>query len=278
MVKNARMQIVAAVASLLVAALVLSSATYAWFTFSASTNVEPMEGGVGYGDGNLLISNAFDGPYAESCDLPAVGEGLRLQPISTANLYSFFSAREHDKNGITTAFVRKDAIDDIAVCGTVYLKSEGADNAIYFNRNALSFGEDMQALAAMRLGIVISDEAGDRKYIFRLDALGDTSQAAAQQTVEQPGMVVFDADDTGKPVFYPDPALDIAAYCAKETDDPEYPAPGENMLCLLRGEDVARVDYYLYLEGCDENCINEVQGRDLALALGFTGTIVENAP
>lgn len=42
-------------------------------------------------------------------------------------------------------------------------------------------------------------------------------------------------------------------------------------LCSMRAGEIARVDYWLYLEGCDTACIMPVQERQLALQLGFIG-------
>ena len=38
---------------------------------------------------------------------------------------------------------------------------------------------------------------------------------------------------------------------------------------------MATVEYWLYLEGCDEQCVNAVQSRASEIQLGFAGTDVE---
>ena len=271
MEKSYRAQIFFGVVALLAVLIAFSSATYAWFTFSSDTNVEPLEGGIGSGDGNLLIANAPDGPFADSCELSAFGDDVLLRPLSTADLNTFYTAREQNRSGISIRFARDENFAASAVCGTLYLKSEGADSTVYFDRNALDFGSDNQALASMRLGLVFTTQNATRSHIFKLDSMGDTANAEARRTIEQPGAVVAAVDAAGKPGFAGDPAVDISGYCAKGTDDPEYSIPGDDMLCTLSADEVARVDYYLYLEGCDDNCINVVQGRMIALALGFTG-------
>ena len=47
--------------------------------------------------------------------------------------------------------------------------------------------------------------------------------------------------------------------------------PGTQRLCALAADEVGTVEYWLWLEGCDENCINVVQSRDVALQFGFAG-------
>ena len=271
MEKSYRIQIFFGFITLLAVMIAFSSATYAWFTFSSDTNVEPLEGGIGSGDGNLLIANAPDGPFSDSCELSAFGDDTLLRPLSTADLSTFYVAREQNRSGISIGFARDENFAASAVCGTVYLKSEGAASTVYFDRNALDFGSDGQALASMRLGLVITAQNATYSHIFKLDSMGDTANAEARRTIEQPEAVVASVDTAGKPTFVSDPAVDISGYCAKGTADPEYSIPGEYMLCSLSTDEVARVDYFLYLEGCDDNCINVVQGRMIALALGFTG-------
>lgn len=282
MEKSYRMQIFFGVITLLAVIIAFSSATYAWFTFSSDTNVEPLEGGIGSGDGNLLIANAPDGPFSDTCELSALGDDTLLRPLSTADLDTFYVAREQNRSGISIRFARDENFAASAVCGTLYLKSEGAASTVYFDRNALDFGSDDQALASMRLGLVFTTQNATYSHIFKLDSMGDTANAEARRTIEQPGAVVAAVvaavDAAGKPGFVSDPAVDISGYCAKGTDDPEYSIPGEYMLCTLSTDEVARVDYYLYLEGCDDNCINVVQGRMLALALGFTGIGATEVP
>lgn len=38
---------------------------------------------------------------------------------------------------------------------------------------------------------------------------------------------------------------------------------------------MASVEYWLYLEGCDEQCINEVQSKTSDIQLAFAGVEVE---
>ncbi len=58
-----------AAAAALVAILVLTAATYAWFTFSTDTYVTPMSGTVSQGGGDLLISNLPDSGFGLTAEL-----------------------------------------------------------------------------------------------------------------------------------------------------------------------------------------------------------------
>ena len=271
MKKQYRMQIFFGVVTLLLLLLAFTSATYAWFTFSNDTNVEPLEGGIGYGEGDLTIANDPAGPFSEYCELNAIESGTLLRPLSTADLNSFFTAIEHNRSGISIRFAKEDKVDTSAVCGSVYLKSEQSDCDVYFDSNTLDFGSDGQALASMRLGLVITTQKEVFTHIFRLDDMGGTANAEANWTIEQHGAVLSSVGSDGRPYFVNDPAEDLSGYFAAAADDPDAMSPGEHILCRLSAGEAAKVDFYLYLEGCDENCINVVQGKQLALALGFVG-------
>jgi hypothetical protein len=76
----------------------------------------------------------------------------------------------------------------------------------------------------------------------------------------------------GSPSYEKDPAASISEYAAKENgSEDEKPEAGEKSLTTLSADEIASVEYWLYLEGCDDNCINEVQNKNLSLQLGFAG-------
>ena len=54
-------------------------------------------------------------------------------------------------------------------------------------------------------------------------------------------------------------------------EHPLQPDAGAQALCTLASEEIATVEYWLYLEGCDENCVNEVQNRETFMELSFCG-------
>ena len=71
-VKNRALRRGAGVAALyaLLAAVLLAGSTFAWFTFRAYTNVTPLAGTIGTGEGDLLISARRDGGFDTQCALP----------------------------------------------------------------------------------------------------------------------------------------------------------------------------------------------------------------
>ena len=258
---------------LLLAALALGGATYAWFSFNNSTNVEPMAGTVGEGDVSLLISASREGPFDTECSLPLEKTVEELLPVSTADLQHFYASAAQNKQGITLRYrdVTQQAPDRL-LHGTVYLQSKNRGCDVYFFKPKLNFGGDAQALSALRLALKLTTEQdGEQLLFFRLDALGGGG-AEEQVTVEGDNVVVSAMDAGGRPSYTADPSKDIGAYLAQaDGEEDTRPRAGEQALCALQADEVASAEFWLYLEGCDTACVNAVQTHELSLQLGFAG-------
>ena len=254
---------------------VLGGATYAWFSFNPYTNVEPMSSAISEGDAELLISRTQDGNYDTECALDQWMNGTFI-PVSTTNLDNFYKAVGQNKQGIAISYTEvKDSITKYAVNGKLFLQSKNKDCKVYFYKSGLDFGTDQQALAALRLGMKIKTNNGTNTYIFHLNDMGNTGGAAVRQTVTEKNTVVKSLTAGGGANYETDPALSLTPYFAVEKQENENPDAGEKELCTLAAEEIAEVEYWLYLEGCDENCSNEVQARDIRLQLAFAGVTAE---
>lgn len=258
--KNIKQKTYFVVLAVVLALLVLSTATYAWFTFSPSAKVEPMQGKISEGGIEILISNSPDGPFGETCDLILSSTADVLHPVSTSDLKTFSIASRQNKDGIVAAF--RDVTDEVGkyiLNGTVYLTSVDSACDVYFEMDYLDFGSDIQALAAMRFGMIIDGNA----YIFKLDEFGNTAIAAKRATVDRDNSV-YDGS-----ALIDDPSKYISPYA--NTGSLENPQPGEAPLAHIEADEVITVDYFMYLEGCDENCYNAVMDKNIALSFGFVG-------
>lgn len=272
-VKRLRKSLVMAVVGMIFFFVSVTGVTYAWFTASgrAHTNVTPMGGTVSDGDTNLLISTAESGPFDRECDLVSAGDAQALKPVSTADLESFYRVIMQNKEGIAVSYENADDRGDSDTFhGTVYLKSEGAPCNVYFNGEELQLGSDAQALAAMRLGLKITNHDGSRTFVMRLDDLGSTAAAEAKATVPAAGTVVSGISGSGAASYVSDPAVNVSDYMAQAAGNDEYTA-GANELFSLDADEIASVEYWLYLEGCDEQCVNQVQNIDSDIRLAFAG-------
>lgn len=255
--------------SLAALCLVLVSATYAWFTFDPYTNVTPMEGKISKGDANLLISESPDGPFEKECGLNPTYFSQELRPVSTVDLNKFYTSIAQNREGYSVAF--RDVTDEPGqwlIQGTVYLQCLSGSCDVYFQIPGLEIGGDAQVLAAGRLGLKITGQDGKvTTLLFKLDSLGDTSSAERRQTVQAENAVISGIDGAGAPVFAEDPAVSVQDYRAD--------AVNPRKLLNLQSEEIAKVQYWLYLEGCDSACFNPVRSRDISLQLGFAGEPVK---
>ncbi len=255
-----------------------TGSTCAWFSLSGltSTNVTPMGGTISKGGSVLLISTSPVGPFEKTCELVLTGNPDALGPVSTGDLQHFYRAIAQNKNGISVLYANADAaVDEKTVHGTVYLKCENAACYVYFNREDLRLGTDSQVLASMRLGMRITSGEGTKTYIWNLDSMGNTQGAATIQTVPTSGTVVASIDSVGQASYIQDPAQNISSYMAVAGSSEGDFAAGQQSLLTLQADEVATVEYWLYLEGCDDQCFNEVQQKNSELQLAFAGVDVE---
>lgn len=264
-VHDPRRTLVAAVLWLLLLVVALGAVTLAWFSSSRYTNVTPVAHTVSDSGTELLIGASESGPFDTSCELANVDK--TLYPISTADLSSFWRAGFQNASGITTDYVDCTAnVGDFALTGSFYLKGTSTPLAVYLYQSQMSVASDPQLLAALRVGFVIHSASGTQTRIFACDDLGSTAGATSQRTTAEEGVVVA---GSGSWSYTPDPALSIGGSTMDGEGNAPTPRAGAAPVCTLAADEVARVDYFVYMEGCDENCINEAQSRDLSLAFAF---------
>ena len=264
---SARKRMVAAAAWLAVLVLVLSAATFAWFSNSRFTNVTPAAHTVSEDGYDLLISASEQGPFSERCQLASADK--TLYPVSTSDLSDFWRATFQNAAGITTDYANcTSELGEYALTGTFYLKGSSLPLAVYLYPSQMSVSADSQLLAAARVGFIIQSSAGTQSYIFRYDDLGDTSGAAQQRTTAQSDVVV---SGQGSWSYVADPAQSVSAYSMDGSGDTPTARSGATPLFTLGADEVASVRYFVYMEGCDANCIGEAQSKSISLQFAFAG-------
>lgn len=265
-------QLILASVSVLVLLVVITVGTYAWFTFNATTRVEPMSSTISEGDASLYISNQQAGPFDKECNLIFDMEPEMLRPISTSNLVDFYSSNNQNLEGMAILYSNQtNNAGEYLLHGTVYLQSVAGVNHVYFLPSAFQLGQDAQVMSALRLGMQITIDGVSRQYIFRLDQLADGTPES-RPTVPDENTVVGAVDGAGNADYVADSSVPITDYMAVELQPgDEAPTAGTSELCTLGDEQIATVEYWIYLEGCDPNCINPVQSKDIPIRLGFAG-------
>jgi len=256
-------------------AAMAASITYAWFSFHPDTNVEPISSTISDGDVALLISNHPEDGFGTECVLPQRAN-LNYEPVSTSDLVHFYCDLSQDRNGKTVSY--KDCsnqYEEKGLYGVLYLKSLKDLCDVYFYRPGMNLGNDAQTLAGARLAIKIDDGVEVKTYIFSLNQMGNTTTAEKRITTERDGEVVGNISGDGTPNYVADPAREIGSYVAIQGSNVQKPIAGSTPLFTLAANRVAKVEYWVYLEGCDGNCINSIQGKEIPLQLSFAGFIQE---
>ena len=273
--KKKTFSIVLAVFWVCVSLLAVAGVTYAWFTFNPSTNVVPISSTISDGDVALLISKDTQGEFGVECELPQSVSG-NLDPVSTVDLEHFYTAKLQNRQGISVGFrdCKPEELSESVIHGTFYLKSLKDNCSVYFNRGGMNFGSDNQMLASLRLGMKIHTKSGDHFYIFALSELADLSGVTSMQTTTQAGVVIGSLSADGTPNYVADPSKALADYFAVMGAE-KLPRHGRQALCTIQANEIATVEYWLYLEGCDENCINDVQEKEASIQLSFAGVTKE---
>ncbi len=279
-----RSTLIISVIWLLLALLVLSGAAFAWFTFGVDTNITPVSSSVGRGGVDLRISDSYSGPFSTECSLTHENNADgSLYPVSTSLLQHWYEPTAQDRNGISTSFreiTEQSELDAMTWHGRVYLLSENQDCELYLSRADMLLTMGDGAAQAARLGLIVHDEATGReltRVILRLDEMdmertGDAAEAML--TVAQRGVVTESTDGGGYPAYTADPAEDINVYMAYISEQGEL-STNSRALATLPADTVITAEYYLYLEGCDEHCINAIQDTDIRFNLGWAGAAVQ---
>ena len=260
-----RRRLVATAAWMLVLVVALTAATLAWFSSSRETNVTPVAHTVSESGYDLQISSSANGPWDTTATLATADK--TLYPISTADLTQWWRGTFQNAAGITTDYKNVTSqLDDYALTGTVYLKGSSAALNVYLYPGQMSIATDPQLLAALRFGIIVQTSAGTATHIFTCDDLGSTAGAASQRTTAQDGVAVAGSSSWN---YTADPAQAINAYAMDGNGDTPAARAGAQPICTLAADEVATVRYFIYMEGCDANCITQAQARDLTLQLAF---------
>lgn len=271
-------------AFLVLIALTLTTATYAWFTANRKVETDRVTGKTDSADVTLEISRSRD-PFTPGTAKDDSGSDISqvalktpeaedvLMPVSTADLSHFWSSPTFDSGGQTTGFML-DETEEYYYHDTVYLRatSTGTDTAsrlaLYLNSDADKYpivrSEDGKLLTAARLGLVFE---GQSPRILRLSDVDSGS-----------GVTYLNGKllDKGAVLGYSGGEPTAAADPSESLDSLRFDAanPEKTPLLTMELNTVYQLDIYFYLEGCDPDCLNETVGMtDAYLSLAFFGML-----
>lgn len=256
-----------AIIAVLSGIIALSAVTYAWINVAVGTftNVTPTVGGkISKGTDNLLIGTEPGGEnYDVSCDLQVIYPDFLL-PISTADLDHFYTSAQQDRQGVSIRFRDEtETFRSFLLSGTLYLQYLGNQCDVYFSPPELDIRSTDQILSAGRLGLKITQDDGTvTRWVFTLDYFRGEEETQHRDTVEQVNSVIAGIDSSGSPRFVDDPARPIEEFFLEE--------PNHQKLLSMQFGQIAQVDFFLYLEGCDDACFNPMIGDDVSEEVDFT--------
>ena len=274
---NTKKQLMTAIAMLVVAALALGTSTYAWFVSNTTVKVDSMtftaqtvddlqialttEAWTGALSGTSATAGTFK-TLITTADLNALYTakganltGAALIPASTINAASFFKvadgAASWELNGsgvnIAKTFEPTNNISDNCVKAIpLYLKST-TGTSIYLSANTKVEGA---AAPAARVAFAVE---GGSTIIWAPDA--------ATHIADYKVTTIGDADGIAKAVDSTSTVGDITGYTASKPTA---------AIATLEKDVAKRIIVYIWLEGCDVDCVSGLSAKDLIVNLEFT--------
>lgn len=247
-----RKQIYLIIVNLIVALIILTIGTYAWFTQQNFVYTEMYSAKVEGGDVELLISLAENGNYDIECDLIPENTPEKLYPVSTNDLYNFYKPLQVNGEGIVTNY-QNAKVEDSVIYGTLYLKADEECN-LYIDPEEFEVSVVDNLAVGLRLGIEINDKV----LIFNVDK---NNNEDAKLTIAEDNSVVAGTNGS-EPIYVSDPSVSLEEYSYDSKT---------SVLVTLEKDVPTPFKYWVYVEGCDKNCVNNIQGSEVLIKFAFIG-------
>ena len=279
--KNFTKTLVLAFISVTFCMIVLTAATFAWFSSNNKVATSKIEARTGSADVKLLLSGSSTDFSESSASIVQINSTDKeyLLPVSTADLETFVY------NPVTSegmaAYFEELSDEAYIYHGRIYMLAEstesqpGAKLAVYLDESTASGGvlaskgEDQTVASlvnASRLGLVFEN----KKIILRVTENQNEESARVRNTVVG-GVLLEDGKvltvSNGSVVAVNDPSQPLSRYTVN-TDSANAAQPSEPLFEI----DLNRVyplDIYFYIEGCDPDCSDNISllATDLHIAL-----------
>ena len=266
----------------------LVAVTFAWYIYQTGARTSDIRMAVGAGS-SLQISNQYDGEYGSSTVMDEF-HGL-LEPVSTDKILGGFQKATGFTGGaagqpmlVANLFGASDTTEYYKT--TLYIRVAGDKQNIYLSDIGYEDDDPENPIStAIRIGFVVhkagQDQPVDNEYIFAIN-LGDNPKAQYNTSTGQEGYVLDSSKTDGTTIpmerlFTPD------NFCTYDNET-GVTTLKENSLAMFVVEGAqngdhgtpVQVDVYVWLEGCDKDCYNNICGKMLKkIALSFAGTAVE---
>lgn len=287
-IKKMKMQLIGTAASVLVAAVSLASATYAWYVMNnqveaATTNISATTNGF-----ILQIATAEEGAQhgGEQKSLVASTKGHKISPSSTDDFKNWYVCQGWNGEGKVTSYT-KPTIDNTLtghykvgntdqyayICSEyiLYTITESGYADVYLDNSegdAITVGMTGMATSdtvpkSLRVGLATVDNSGKEtlRVVYapsEVTGSGNDAQALSDK---------WTCIDGTKPVEVTYPHIFANHYtdqnggiwaAAKSGNDKDYTAPTSNgqKIASNVGYDGIKLRVYIWMEGTDADCVN----------------------
>lgn len=272
--------------TLLVAVLVAGAVTYAWYIYNANRHITDVKMAAGTGV-TFLISNEYDGDYKTNAGLSF--QGL-LDPVSTDNVLNGFQKVTGFTGGTTQSSLFASLFGPAQHSDyyktSLYLATNSLATDVYLS--GIDYTEQDPAnpiSTALRVGLVTHasgrDGAVTGQYVFELSSAQNPERrynTLDGQGSDEDDRVLDSTRTDGKTVVFR--PLTSANYCQYDENTGKVTLTGSSVkICSLpeaakgaHRSTPVQVDVYVWLEGCDSDCTNNLAATSLqSLALRFAG-------
>lgn len=282
MSKRLKHNFIIAAIVLLISFSSMVTVTFAWYIYQTGARTSDIHMAVGTGS-SLQISNAYDGEYGTATVMDEF-TGL-LNPVSTNRItggfqkvYGFSDGSENQPALVASLFGASEKSDYYET--SLYLRVSGETQKVYLADIGFEDDDPLNPIStAIRIGFVVHEpgqnQAVSGEYIFAINT-ADNPLAQYNTATGQEGYVLdcTKMDGTTVPMENLYTSENFCTY-DKETGTVTL---HENSLSLFTlnggsGGDYGtpvQVDIYIWLEGCDKDCYNNLCDTTLKkIALAF---------
>ena len=294
--KKMRSSLITAVLALLIALLAAAVATFAWYIYNTRAHTTSVRMAAGAGV-SLQISSKYEGPYGSSAVLDEfVG---RLNPVSTDNILNgfqkvvgFTNGRENQPLLLANLFGRCEDTDFYKT--SLFFRTNGATQDVCLSGIGYEDNDANNPIStAIRVGFVTHEPGENQSALpesMRIFAINDGKNPKKEyNTLQgQEGCVLDSTRTDGTTIpFIPKDSNNFCNYdnntgvtTLKEDSIPLLRVSGTGGASTDSGFGTpVQLDVYIWLEGCDEDCTNNLNNMTLQnLALSFAAYAANSAP
>ena len=276
--------------TLLIALLAVVSATFAWYIYNSSAHTTRVKMAAGAST-KLQIASSYDGTYGSSTVMEAFTG--KLNPVSTNSILlgfrkvaGFTNGSENRTNLVANLFKPAETADYYKT--SLFLRTNGAPVKVYLSDIGFEDNSEINPIStAIRMGLVVhkpgKDAAVDEEFIFAINP-DRNIQSPNYNTYTGSDGYVLDLTSSNTEAVVPFEPYTTDHFCKydKNTGETELKTNSLPLFSLEGstnasgqytgyGESV-QVDVYIWLEGCDQDCTNDLVGATLkVLSLSFAG-------